>query len=347
MKSMHHDIDRDSPIPLHYQIYLQLKQWFTHDFQPGDPLPSELEIAERFTVGRGTARMALNNLVKEGIINRTQGKGSFLNENFFIPLTKYKVGVLLSKAEFENKDVWEYTWVHHLEMINGIFEGASLYNVTCQLIPEEVASSQHDLEVDGYIFFRYIEEEILKQLSNPSVHLRYEIDLISGFRKIAEHVVQIGYNNVAYIGAGNKDLLSIINTVFAEHDRPVFARDNVAECSGGEQASYEACRLLFSAKRRIDCIICSTDVRAIGVLTYLREQGIRIPEEVSVYGFDGIKKAECTDPPLTTYRYDWKYPGLFAVMSLRSSLDKRTPPIFDPPRGELILRGSTRATALR
>ena len=40
-------IDRASPIPLHHQLYLELKEWFVREFTPGEALPTELVIADQ------------------------------------------------------------------------------------------------------------------------------------------------------------------------------------------------------------------------------------------------------------------------------------------------------------
>ena len=47
-------------------------------------------------------------------------------------------------------------------------------------------------------------------------------------------------------------------------------------------------------------MICSSDVIAIGVLQEARELGLRVPEDLSVVGFDGIEAASWVEPPLTT-----------------------------------------------
>jgi DNA-binding transcriptional regulator YhcF (GntR family) len=339
---MNNDLDRNTPIPLHYQLYIKLKELFTSDFQPGGSLPTELEIAQEFNIGRGTVRIAMDNLVKEGIITRTQGKGTFLNDQYYIRLKQYNLGVVLSKAEFENKDVWEYTWVHHLEMINGIIEGTSRWNVTCEMIPEEVISSKCNEVFDGFILFRFVKSSIMDLITKPSVNLRYEVDLAGGFLMIARHIMQSDFSNIAYIGTRKKRRATIINNTFRKQGKPVIPKERIVECSGSLHDGYQACKKMYASGQNPDCIICSTDLRAIGVLRYLKEKGIDVPGRVSVYGFDGIRKAEVTLPPLTTCRFDWKYPGLFSVQSIRALLDGRKSPDYITPMGELVQRSSTR-----
>ena len=336
-------IDRASPIPLHHQLYLELKEWFVREFTPGEALPTELVIAERFGIGRGTVRIALDNLVREGLIVRTSGRGTFLSDDYQVRLRQVRVGIILSEAEFANRDVWEYTWVHHLQMINGIMEASPRYNVATELISEEIFTERYNDLCDGFVLCRYLRPEVLARIQKPRASLNYLMDFLDGFRQVAEHVAASGYRRVGYIGWPTGGRLDTVNRAARRRRRPQVAAEDVAVCDGAPEDGYGACRKLLRDSRPIDCIICSTDLRAIGVLDYLQETGSAVPARVSVYGFDGILKSELTRPPLTTCRYDWKYPGLFSIQEIRALLDGRQVPAYVPPTGELIVRSSTRA----
>lgn len=72
-------LDEKSPVPLYYQLQeiirsrIESGQW-----QPGQQLPPEAELCEEFSLSRGTVRQALADLVREGLLNRRRGKGSFV-----------------------------------------------------------------------------------------------------------------------------------------------------------------------------------------------------------------------------------------------------------------------------
>lgn len=70
---------REAPVPLHYQIYLKLRENIENGiYKRGDQLPTEKEICEMFNVSRTTVRRALEELKREGIIERIKGKGTFI-----------------------------------------------------------------------------------------------------------------------------------------------------------------------------------------------------------------------------------------------------------------------------
>lgn len=72
-------IDKDSLLPIYYQIEEGMKELIaTEELKPGDVVPSERELAERYNVSRMTVRQAINNLVNDGYLVRQRGKGTFV-----------------------------------------------------------------------------------------------------------------------------------------------------------------------------------------------------------------------------------------------------------------------------
>lgn len=72
-------IDRASKLPLYHQLYVLLRgNIMRGDLEPGDALPTESELMERYEVSRTTVRQALDILVNEGLIYRQQGQGTFV-----------------------------------------------------------------------------------------------------------------------------------------------------------------------------------------------------------------------------------------------------------------------------
>src|ERR671915_429306 len=67
------------PIPLHHQVFRDLKSALdAGDWRPGDRLPPERELADRYGCSLITVRHALGELVREGRLERTRGRGTFV-----------------------------------------------------------------------------------------------------------------------------------------------------------------------------------------------------------------------------------------------------------------------------
>lgn len=71
-------LDPNQVVPLYHQIYLILRERIIEGHYDTKPLPGELVLAEQFNVSRVTMRRALQDLVKEGLVARGRGKGTFV-----------------------------------------------------------------------------------------------------------------------------------------------------------------------------------------------------------------------------------------------------------------------------
>jgi DNA-binding LacI/PurR family transcriptional regulator len=95
---------------------------------------------------------------------------------------------------------------------------------------------------------------------------------------------------------------------------------------------------------RPTAVLAMSDALAIGAMRAARDQGIRVPAELSVVGFDDIDLAEYVDPPLTTVRQPMRRKGEEAVRLLLAVLNGEQPPeIHETLATRLIVRGSTAA----
>jgi DNA-binding LacI/PurR family transcriptional regulator len=92
-------------------------------------------------------------------------------------------------------------------------------------------------------------------------------------------------------------------------------------------SGYYATRQLLSANRPLSAIFAQNDQMAIGAIRALREVGRRVPDDVSVIGFDDIPLASYFDPPLTTLRQPMQQTGERAVQLLVDTIqDPARPP---------------------
>jgi DNA-binding LacI/PurR family transcriptional regulator len=92
--------------------------------------------------------------------------------------------------------------------------------------------------------------------------------------------------------------------------------------------------------------LAGNDLMALGAMRALREAGLRVPEDVSIVGFDDIDEAAYFDPPLTTIRQDFDILGRESVEYLVSLIENPKMSVhqrvFHP---ELVVRGSCQRIA--
>ncbi|MEO8735099.1 MAG: substrate-binding domain-containing protein, partial [Edaphobacter sp.] len=111
--------------------------------------------------------------------------------------------------------------------------------------------------------------------------------------------------------------------------------------SHSPEISYPGIRRLIQSHRPFTAVLCFNDVSAMGTIRALHEAGLRVPNDVSVLGFDDIQSAQFQVPSLTTIRQPLQKMGSTAArMLLKKLADEVTPELIrvDP---ELIVREST------
>jgi DNA-binding LacI/PurR family transcriptional regulator len=105
--------------------------------------------------------------------------------------------------------------------------------------------------------------------------------------------------------------------------------------------SYPSVRRLIQSRRPFTAVLCFNDVSAMGSIRALHESGLRVPQDVSVLGFDDIQSAEFQVPSLTTIRQPLQEMGSTAAQMLLKKLHgESTPDLIHVDPG-LIVREST------
>jgi LacI family transcriptional regulator len=105
---------------------------------------------------------------------------------------------------------------------------------------------------------------------------------------------------------------------------------------------HEAARRIIAERPRPDAIVCANDLNAIGALQALREEGLAVPGEVAVSGFDDTILAVACHPQLTTVRQPLEDIGRQAVTVLRAAMaDPSLPPTLAVLKADLVVRDST------
>jgi DNA-binding LacI/PurR family transcriptional regulator len=108
-----------------------------------------------------------------------------------------------------------------------------------------------------------------------------------------------------------------------------------------------AARLLLDARSRATAIVCLSDELALGVIAELAANGVGVPSDVSVVGFDDSPVAALATPPLTTVRQPARHKGATAARRLLDRLGGAEPGNPVVLATELVIRGSTAARRRR
>jgi LacI family transcriptional regulator len=170
-------------------------------------------------------------------------------------------------------------------------------------------------------------------------------DFMTGAYQAAEHLLQLGHRRIAFfpgdtlVLTGTERLLGYQRAL--AHAGLLMDPDLVRPSEWETKSAYEAAMTLLSERRDFTAIFAASDMMALGVMRALRKHGLRVPEDISIIGFDDIDLSEDADPPLTTIHQDKQTIGEGAIARLMQLLqEKETPePLIVPTR--LVVRAST------
>jgi LacI family transcriptional regulator len=171
------------------------------------------------------------------------------------------------------------------------------------------------------------------------------VDNARGTRLAIEHLLALGHRRVAHFmdPIDDFDNVSRRDAYLAVLDEAgiSFAPHYLAAIPQDDEL-VEAAKRLLAMPDRPTAIFAHNDVRAIGILHAARELGIRVPEDLSIIGFDDIPSASATTPPLTTVRQPLTEMAVKATELLIAVVEGEEVATethwFEP---ELIVRGST------
>jgi DNA-binding LacI/PurR family transcriptional regulator len=172
----------------------------------------------------------------------------------------------------------------------------------------------HQRRVDGIIITgSYIENTYLAPDSNffkpvviiNSLTYPYSIavDRTVGGRQIVEHLIELGHRRIAHVtqlrdGWERQDGYRL---ALQRHNIPI-DETLIVTCDGGIAGGIQAVPELLANPNPPTAIFCFNDLTAIGVINALRERGHRVPQDISVVGFDDLEMSAYYHPALTTVR---------------------------------------------
>ncbi|MEU8683301.1 LacI family DNA-binding transcriptional regulator [Streptomyces sp. NPDC048611] len=169
------------------------------------------------------------------------------------------------------------------------------------------------------------------------------LDIADGARQLTEHLSALGHRRITHLAA---DVRSWTFDVRARavadslHGVPGALLRRQPSALGGDAGLHAAHAALTGPGPRPTALLCDDDIIAAGACKAVRRLGLRVPEDVSVTGFDDLALAVAVEPELTTVRLPAEDFGAAGMRALMAVLDGRPAPAATLPV-ELVTRGST------
>jgi LacI family transcriptional regulator len=171
-------------------------------------------------------------------------------------------------------------------------------------------------------------------------------DYMDGARQAVEHLLKLGHRRIAFFHGDDALLTNAERVVGWQHalaSAGLTMDPNLLRLCGWEaRDAYQAAMTLLSEQRDFTAIAAASDMMAFGIMRALRKHGLRVPDDISLIGFDDINFCEDADPPLTTIRQDSQALSQGIVSKLLQLIEEEETPSPLVVPTQLILRASTR-----
>lgn len=197
--------------------------------------------------------------------------------------------------------------------------------------------------VDGVAVMTFgVEEELVKKLVErefplvfvdagpdlPNIHL-LKVDYAEGIRQGVQHLAALGHRSIAFISGPLSQRSPVARrdafvASMAELGLAVPA-GHLAEGNHTMEGGISAMERLLALPELPTAVMCSNDMTAIGVLHALYRTKYRVPDDISVVGFDDIHLAQFALPPLTTVQMSCRDLAAAAVEGLRAGIESDHP----------------------
>jgi DNA-binding LacI/PurR family transcriptional regulator len=151
------------------------------------------------------------------------------------------------------------------------------------------------------------------------------VDYYEGIRQGVKHLAELGHRKLGFISGPMQQrscqlrktafLRAIAEAGIDTQERWLIEGDHTLE--GGMRAMEQ----ILTGKKLPTAVLCSNDMTAIGALRVLSKAGLRVPDDISLIGFDDIHLAEFVYPPLTTVRMSRNDLARSAFTALRSHVE--------------------------
>jgi len=170
------------------------------------------------------------------------------------------------------------------------------------------------------------------------------VDYTYGIFQAIQHLHDLGHEDIAFL-AGPQSLRSAVirRQAFVDALRQWgLSADRTLEGNHKVDGGIAAARVLLESNRLPTAILCSNDLTAIGAMSAFHEAGLRVPEDVSVVGFDDIYFSSIAVPPLTTVGLSRERLGKLALEALQKILrNKKRQGAEYVVETQLVVRRST------
>jgi GntR family transcriptional regulator of arabinose operon len=332
-------------------------------YKPGERLPSEAALCERFDASRITVAKAFQSLQQEGLVRRRPGSGTYVEKNANSATRQF--GLLI--PDLGTTEIFEAICQGLMSSpaagSHSLAWGNAMAREDASATMERLCRQYISQKVSGVFFAptEFAGEEnnrriaaMLEQANMPVVLLDRDFETYpnrSNFDFVGIDNRRAGYVQTQHLAqAGAKHILFAM--------RPGSANTVEARAAGYREAMFELFHgavgtvvggdfedkefvAQFMKGETPDGIVCANDVTAARLMRTLLSLGYRVPDDVRMIGLDDVGYAQFLPTPLTTLRQNCTEIGVVAMSVMLERIERPSHPVLDVRvKTDLVIRES-------
>lgn len=342
-------IDKSKRIFLHRQfadiIKKEIKQ---RKYKPGEYIPSERELCEKYKLSRTTVRRAISQLIDEELLFSIPGTGTFVSEfatlkdeSGFKAKKSRKLGCFV-KSPHSPLDSPYYSKIFRSMQEDIIrYRYSLLFHYFMAENLRELMQVIRQNELAGVILMGNISKDIILEFHKKRIPLilvdNYTdvLDITSivpdnrkGAYEAVKYLTKLGHRRIVFLSAPLDD--PVVKERFEGYKMALseggiaFKEEFIIPAHYYIEAGYLAMLKVLKMRPLPTAAFAINDAAAIGAMKAIREKSdLKIPKDISIVGFDDIDWASHTQPPLTTVRIHKEKTGAVSAKNIIESLQNR------------------------
>ncbi len=167
-------------------------------------------------------------------------------------------------------------------------------------------------------------------------------------QRAVEELIDLGHSRIGVIGGRMEASKAAceryvgVERAFESRNLPFDGQGQYESSRFAMSSGYEAMGRLLDKMPELTAVFAMSDVQAVGAIRALHDRGLRVPEDISVMGFDGIELGQYLSPKLTTIRQDASRIADRGVEILLERIQGSHPAVYERVAYELMAGESTR-----
>ncbi len=261
-----------------------------------------------------------------GYVPNIQARSLVMKSNAPISQLGYRIGIVMLPGSRKYQDSYM------VALLKGIEDEIRRQGHQTVFI-ENLADLESDVvrlnyflspeNIDGIVSFAGADCGVFPQIQKfPLVmigqHAGYDCVTSSkaeGISMVMKMLFEKGHRNIGFCGGDNDPRFSTYVSELNRRDLPC-KKEWIFNVGYGFESGFKGGEIFASLSKRPSAVVCGSDMTAIGFMHSVYDRGLKIPDDVSITGYDGTAEAALVYPPLTTVNADKEGIGRVAVRAL-------------------------------